>query len=196
MTFRELLSGKGIVALAVTVMIGIAFLSSGPTGGKDKIRQESITNRSTTQFTTDNERQVTEVFAWETQLERRLETILRQVEGVGSVTVSILLAEGVEKNFATNFSTNQRTVEERDQAGGSRRTVETNEGTQLVLTRSAQGGTESPVVLKEVKPKVQGVLVVAAGAHNPLIREMISKAVQTYLNVEPHQISVLTREGR
>ncbi|KKM11749.1 hypothetical protein SY88_06940 [Clostridiales bacterium PH28_bin88] len=132
-----------------------------------------------------------EMAAVETMLEQRLVNILGQVQGVGNVSVKVFLASGPKYEYATNVSTNKRTVDEKDQSGGSRVTTEYNDTGQLVLVQTATGGGERPVVTKETTPKVQGVLVVADGAVNPRIKESLTRAVETALDIEPHKINVM-----
>ena len=51
--------------------------------------------------------------------------------------------------------------------------------------------SNKPLVLKEIQPKVQGVLVIARGGGSVEIKQSIIKAVQALLNVETHKIEVL-----
>lgn len=67
----------------------------------------------------------------------------------------------------------------------------------LSLSKSAvtqyQGGQSTP--LDEVGPEVQGVVVVATGAANPIVREEITSAVETLLQIQPYQVLVLPNGG-
>lgn len=66
---------------------------------------------------------------------------------------------------------------------------ETTEQRQLVMSRDGTG--EQAVVIEERKPKVKGVLVVARGAENLLIKERITMALAAALDLPTHRISVL-----
>ncbi|MFZ5688151.1 MAG: hypothetical protein ACOY9Y_08200 [Bacillota bacterium] len=127
----------------------------------------------------------------ETIIEQRLEKILSAIEGAGHVTVSVFLATGPKYEYAFNMTSSQRTVEEKDQGGGTRVTMENNQTGQLVLSRGIQTGRDEPVVTKEMKPEVQGVLVVATGANDPRVKAKISRAIETALNIEPYKVDVL-----
>ncbi|KUK36352.1 hypothetical protein [Thermacetogenium phaeum] len=134
--------------------------------------------------------------AAERDLERRLEAILSSVAGSGAVQVTVTMAAGPEHIYAKNLSKQNRTTEERDQAGGNRITTEVNEDGNLVLVQSVSGGKEEPVLIRTTRPEIAGVLVLAEGADNPALREELSRAVETVLAIPPHKVTVLPKEGR
>lgn len=129
----------------------------------------------------------------EKSLEQRLEQILGKIEGAGDVAVTVFLKESPEYEYAVNVSTTEKKIDETDGGGGTRITTEYNEDGNIVLVRSGTSG-ENPIIVKEIKPEIQGVLVVAAGAKDPLVKEKITRALKTLLNISPTKISVL--EGR
>lgn len=135
--------------------------------------------------------QTSELFTTARALESELEAILEQVEGVGRVKVSVSLAATPIKEYATNTRATKRNTEEKDKSGGTRVTTETNEDGQLVLARTSTLQGEEPVVVRESKPQIQGVVVVAEGGNDPLIRARLTEAVQTLWALAPHQVQVL-----
>mgnify|MGYP000724289646 CR=1 FL=1 len=54
----------------------------------------------------------------------------------------------------------------------------------------------NPVVLKEIYPKVKGVIVVAQGGDNVEIKNQIISAVMSLLDLDANKIEVLTNEIR
>ena len=56
---------------------------------------------------------------------------------------------------------------------------------------SKESGTDRPVMVRESKPVIKGVLVIADGAHDSLVKANLSKAVETGLGVPPYKITVL-----
>lgn len=124
-------------------------------------------------------------------LESRLEKILGEIDGVGRVSVTVIFSEGSTREFAVNVSTTVKEVEEKDQAGGNRTTCEKTENGEVVM----QGNGGQPVVVKESMPKIQGVLVVAQGSENPLIKERLFLAVQSLLQVPAHRINICAMNG-
>ena len=51
-----------------------------------------------------------------------------------------------------------------------------------------------PFVVKEIYPEIQGVVVVADGADDILVRQNITNAVTTALNIAPHKVCVVKKE--
>jgi stage III sporulation protein AG len=125
----------------------------------------------------------------------RLENILSQISGVGSVEVTVNLASTTGRDYAVNTTINNKTSQEKDQRGGNRSTTEISENGQLVLAHESQGSQEAPVVVKEVKPEVKGVVVVAEGAGDAVVRSELMKAVQVYLDIPLYKVIVLPKRG-
>ena len=129
---------------------------------------------------------------YQQQLQKELESILSRIEGVGRVTVMVTLEDEAEIIYARNEESSQRTTNEEDSQGGVRKQLEYDSRGQLVIVQV--GSQEEPVAVKIIKPRVRGVLVVAVGADNPLIRERLTHAVQSVLNVPAYKITV--QKGR
>jgi len=123
------------------------------------------------------------------RLESELEDGLRQIKGVKAVSVLITLESGSTTIYAQNTENTERSTTETDVAGGQREIKETTESKQLVMTRDGSG--EQAVVTEELQPEIKGVLVVARGADNLLIKERITIAVAAALALPTHRISVL-----
>jgi len=130
----------------------------------------------------------------EAAIETRLENILAKVDGVGDVSVTVSLKNGPEYVYAINEDINETKTEEKDSSGGSRVTVETTKGDQTVMAQPAGAGGQQPVVVKEIKPEIAGVLVAAEGARDVQVKEALSRAVTTLLGIPAHRVSVLPKE--
>ncbi|MCL6635093.1 MAG: hypothetical protein K6T29_04910 [Peptococcaceae bacterium] len=129
----------------------------------------------------------------EEQLGRKLCEMLRQVEGAGRVEVSVRLSGSTRAEYAVNTTTGKKTVQERDQSGGTRLTTEDTGSGQLVMNRNGAGG-EQPVMEREVAPQVAGVLVVAEGARDARVKAKLFEATRVALGIEPQKIVVLPME--
>ncbi len=132
--------------------------------------------------------------AAENELEERLAVALSQVDGAGSVQVTVTLKAGTEHVYAQNITKQNQTVQERDQSGGNQTTNDTNETDSLVLLQPANGGETEPVVVKDLSPEIAGVLVLADGARDPELRLKLIQAVQTMLDVPMYRVMVLPKE--
>ena len=108
------------------------------------------------------------------------------------MAVNLTLESSSEYQYAVNEQVDKTLVTERAQDGSTRTTDETREDAQVVMKNMAQGKDE-PVIVKEIRPQVVGVMIVAQGANNPLTKEEISKAVQTLLNIPAHRVTVLPK---
>lgn len=130
----------------------------------------------------------------EGETEAKLKAILGEIDGVGEVQVSVFLREGPEYQYATNNTQNLRETKERAEGKSDRTITEDSQESQLVLAQSSGQSGQQPVTVKEVKPKVRGVLIVAAGARKASVRAQLIQAAVTLLDVEPHQVMVVARK--
>ncbi|MDI6823191.1 MAG: stage III sporulation protein AG [Bacillota bacterium] len=120
---------------------------------------------------------------------RDLEGVLSLVAGAGEVTVSITYRSGPRQEVVQDVSRTTRRTEEKEAGGTVRVTEEEQESVQAVMARP--GGQDQPVVSREQAPEIAGVLVVAGGARDPAVREMLSRAVQTLLGLPAHRVQVV-----
>ncbi|WP_334109747.1 hypothetical protein [Thermodesulfitimonas autotrophica] len=122
----------------------------------------------------------------------RLKAVIQDIEGAGAVEVSVRLAGSTRAAYAVNTTAGRRVTEEKDRSGANRLTTEDNTNGQVVVVR--EGQREEPVVEKEEAPHILGVLVVADGAADPVVKAEIFRAVQVALGVEAHRVLVLPRQ--
>lgn len=119
-------------------------------------------------------------------LEEKLARILSKLKGVGEVNVMITLEDSSEKIPASNITRTTENTTEVDSEGGTRQVVREDENIQLVN----QSNDGSLVVVKEIKPTIKGVIVVAEGAEDPLVLEKLYEAVKTVLGVQANRVQV------
>jgi len=110
-------------------------------------------------------------------LENKLSNVLSKVSGVGKVNVIITLEDGFSYEYATDTETKTMV------SGGTETTVTT----ETVILVSGK-----PVVIKEIYPKIKGVVVVADGAKDVTVKLNILTAVETVLEVDRNNITILT----
>lgn len=107
-------------------------------------------------------------------LESKLEDILSNVKGAGSVKVLVTLGSGYEYVYATEQTVKQS-------ANGATTTT-----TEVVMVDG------QPVVVKEIFPTIQGVLVSASGASDVSVKLNLVTAIQTVIDVPNSDITILT----
>lgn len=124
-------------------------------------------------------------------IEKEMEEILSQMAGAGKVDVMITYETGKESVPATNVKRNDNSTQEKDTSGGTR-DITQNDFESNVVYEEGQG-TKKPIILKEIQPKVKGVVIIADGADNPVVKENLCNAAKVLLDVEIHKIEVLKR---
>ena len=126
-------------------------------------------------FKNDSVSQKDEVSVYITNLENKLENCLSSVEGAGKVSVCISVESGMETVLATKIT-------EDETINGIKR-----EESPIIVN----GKT---VVLKQLYPKITGVLIVADGAKDLNVYKRIQQATMSLLDVEINKIEILTRK--
>ena len=113
----------------------------------------------------------------ETALEKRLERLLSEIDGVSEPVVMLTLDSSAESLYATDSSSSRSSSE-----GG-----ETTQSEQSVVL---SGSSREPLQTSSVMPKVRGVAVVCGGAENPAVRERVVNTVAGVLNISTSRIYV------
>lgn len=114
-------------------------------------------------------------------IEQRLSELLSKVEGAGQVSVMVYADTGSEQVPAYNDVQDTRNDERADG-----KSLEISETRQLALA-----GTDEPVILKVIIPQIKGVVVVAEGADDILIKSQLNNAVCTLLGIPEHRVQIL-----
>ncbi|MBE3583756.1 MAG: hypothetical protein IMX01_06550 [Limnochordaceae bacterium] len=125
------------------------------------------------------------------ELEKRLATVLAQVQGAGRVEVMISLADGGQLEYVGNQRRDISQSEEKDAQGVTRRSLQ-DQSTQEPLTLR-EGQNETLWLSRMVRPQIAGVLVVAEGAGVEAVRLRLMEAAATALGVPAHRVAVLPR---
>ena len=113
-------------------------------------------------------------------LENKLETVIKQIEGVGNVSVMVTLSSGPEYVYATS----EEELTNKNEGGNTATTTTTITKEPIIVSGDI-------VVVKEIMPTVGGIVVVAGGADNTKVKLEIIKAIQALLNVPQSNIEVL-----
>lgn len=117
--------------------------------------------------------------------ERKLEQNLAVVEGVGNVKAMVTLKSGREIVVAEESAVSDaKNIEN----GGS----VVKENSEMKQERkSILNSNDEPIILKEIEPKIEGVVIIAQGGGNVEVKNSIIRAVQALLGLEAHKIEVL-----
>lgn len=138
-----------------------------------------------------------EFFCYEKQLEKRLEDILGQLDGIDSVDVMISLSSTSEKVLEKNIQTEEN-IQEEDKKNGDdiekKQNKSNTKTSEVVLMGNASA--EVPYVLKEKSPVIQGVIVAAEGRMTKTKISEISEAVQALFGIDAHKIKVIEKKSQ
>lgn len=133
------------------------------------------------------------LLAYERALAAEVQRVLAALDGAGRVEVTVRLRRGPERILAADAQTNSRRTEEHDSAGGTRVVTEVSESGQTVILRTGGAGADKPLVLREERPQIDGVLVVAEGAFDPVVRARLVRAAAVALGIHAHRVHVAPR---
>ena len=110
-----------------------------------------------------------------------MEETLSLIDGVGQVRVMITLKDTgekvVEKDVTRRTDTDEGNAQNTDLSQSS------------VYERS--GNVEKPYISNELTPQVEGVLVVAQGGGNSMVKQNILQSVMALFPLEAHKITIV-----
>lgn len=104
--------------------------------------------------------------------EESLSRILSEIDGAGEVNVMITYYGSAKKDIAYETKTNSSDGEK------------TNEDKKAVISDGA------PMVVKEVYPKVKGVVITAQGANNAAVNRKLMEAATAALDVPEYRVCI------
>lgn len=166
-----------IIALGIMTLVAIKLMP-----GPQKTPEATLAKQpAETESTADD---------YESRLEKRLEGILSKAAGAGRVKVMVTLAGEERAIVERNEVLTEQNTDETDSSGGTRRQSQSSLDSKAVIIRSADG-SESPLITYEERPKIEGVIIIAEGGGDVVVRDALIRAVQTVLGIEVHKVSVL-----
>lgn len=113
-------------------------------------------------------------------IQQEMEEILSTVAGAGKVKVMVTYRSSAEQVLATE--------EKREE---SSKTAEESIQTERTVVLADHGDGQSPIVLTEQAPVVEGVVIVAEGGEDPVVCGRLTEAAQALLDIPSHKIAVL-----
>lgn len=128
---------------------------------------------------------------YEKELEKRVKEILKNVEGVGTVDVMIMLRSSGEKVIHVDQERSRTSTEEQDSSGGTRKVM--TEDIAETSLMSGGSGNQEPVIEKEMQPEIAGVVISAQGGGSAQVKAEISEAMEALFGLPAHKIKVLKR---
>ena len=125
-------------------------------------------------------------------LERRLEETLSQLDGAGNVRVMVTLQSSAQKIVEKDTQGERDAITEEDSQGG-RRTSENTSHQETTVYEGMGEKSQEPYVSKELTPRVEGVVVLAVGGENALVKRNITEAIQALFGIDTHKIRIMKK---
>jgi len=193
-TIRKHLAERkwSVLALVALVVIGAVFLIMGRFGREPEEYFHDIFYGDTTPQEIENTTR--ENFSYEQAIERRLEEFFSMVEGAGQVRVMVSPLGGRETVFAMDVNGSRSYASEQDSQGGSRETRNYQSQEKIVIITNRQG-TDIPLVIREIEPRIEGIVIIAEGGDSPFVRDALTRAARAMLGLDAHMIQVLTMQN-
>lgn len=184
--------------LIILLILGIILMFSGNLFQEKKpevpvLKSQTEQVKDVPTFGQKNSDNKSNIDKYEKEYEQQLKEALESVTGVKDVTIEINLDSSEEKILDKNTVKRSQTTDETDKEGGKRKVEDESTDEKTVIVR--QGDKEAPIILRENKPKVRGVLVVAKGVDNLQVKQMVIEAVTRMLEVPSHRVSVLPKKN-
>ena len=152
-------------------------------------RQLAQINNNTNHYNKNNQDNDTkENIEIDNYLEKRLEDILSNITGGGTVKVFINYAESSQEMAMYNENSKTSVTEEKDTSGGLRKIEQTDSDKQVVYKE--ENGSKSPIIQKTVEPKIEGAIITAKGASDINVKTNIIQAVEAATGLATHKIQV------
>ena len=188
-TFRLLII-VGLVGIAFMLFnsfVNIKKIDTGSVGREPPASSVHATTEASGQV--DGDDPFTSI---ESEMGSKTRDMLEKIVGVGSVDVMVTVDSTDETVYQRNMKDSQQSTDESDASGGKRHTSEFTRDGEIVIYDTS--GDKQPIITKKIKPSVRGVLVVAKGAENKVVKQMIIDAVEKGLNVPAYRIAVAPRK--
>lgn len=124
--------------------------------------------------------------SYEQELEARIGRLLSQVEGVGEADVMVVLKSSEERVYRVDQNRMVSQLDGNEDSQGEKR-QELSESTVLA------GQDQEPVVEKELRPEISGIVISAEGGGSAVVRAEVSEAMEALFGLPQHKIKVLKR---
>lgn len=183
---KKLIEKAVIIAIVGVICLiagSVLFEGSSTNGAKDSAL-DSIGNTETVETLKQSSDDKDE-------MEDSLQSILSKIKGAGKVDVMITFYSGNESVPAVDVKTSEGDTQEKDKEGGSRIIKQSDVDNKTIYEEN--NGVKKPFIVKEILPKVKGVVIVADGAGDIEVKSNLAKATEALLDIASHKIQVFQR---
>lgn len=185
MRLKEMLRKKNgklfsdiLIAVAFGAMLIIAGETIFSTGDKKK-NDAAIVQEDQNEIESD----------YTSNIESKTESLLAQVDGAGKVRVMITFNSEGEAVYAEEKKTSTSQTEEEASGGDNREIASETEENSVVMVSNGDGST-SPVIIKETAAEIAGIVIVAEGGDNVIVKDSLIRAAQALFDVPANKVAV------
>ncbi|WP_078545818.1 stage III sporulation protein AG [Litchfieldia alkalitelluris] len=183
-----------LAAGIVFMLVGNLFSNGTTTQSSIPVFKESAAEDVEETFGQKDSVESLAISEYENKYENDLKEALETIIGVSDVTVVVNVDATETKVLEKNSITQSQTTNEKDPNGGERKVEDSSVDEQVVIIR--KDNSEEPIVIKIEKPVIRSVLVVAHGADNIKIKQMVLEAVTKGLDVPVHKVAVMPKKSK
>lgn len=176
-----------VIVLIITVVV-INYIWNGNKSSNKTITNSAGRQLASSKTSQDADSNQSSSSSNSESLERRLEDILKNIDGVGDVKVFINYSESSETVAMYNENSKKSTTEETDKSGGVRKVEEMDSQKEVIYQE--QNGNKTPIVQKTIEPKIEGAIITAKGASDINVKTNIIQAVEAATGLATHKIQV------
>ena len=174
---------ENLVFLLIILIVTVIAIN---TIWNDETHENIIEEDSSKKLVSNNEERT--IYQQDT-LEIKLENILANMCGVGNINVLITYNETEEIIPIYNKKDKKSVTNEVDSSGGTR-VVEELDTSQEVIYQN-----EEIIVQKTKSPKIEGAVIIATGANDPVVKTNIIQAVEAVTGLATHKIQVFEKKN-
>ena len=179
---------ENLVVFLILLIITVIAINTIWGGKKEKTKQEDNTSYKKLAENINNSIESNNNQFNEYNLEENLEDILSKIAGVGKVKVLVTYSETSEVVAMYNEKNTSNNTEETDTNGGVRKIEQTDTDKEIIYEE--KNGQKTPITQKVIMPKIEGAIITAEGASNPVIKTDIIQAVSAATGISTYRIQV------
>lgn len=188
-SFRWLLI-LGLVGIGLLLFNAFTHMNVKPVGSVNEGREPPTPQQETAMAA--NTDMSTSFDSIESTMEASMKGILEKIVGVGEVDAVVTIESTEEVVVQREVKDNQQVTDESDPNGARRHVTQYSRDGQVVTYEVS--GNQTPMIVKKIKPKIRGVVIVAKGAENRTVKNLIVDAIEKGFSVPSYKISVAPRK--
>lgn len=124
-------------------------------------------------------------------LESKLQELVTGIEGVGRAEVMVTLESGVEYVYAQEEKRNTDTIRGQGEEQEVFKVSQKENVEQKYIIVETEYGKRQALVLTELQPRIQGVVIVCEGADDIRVQEKLTSVVTTALGISSTRVCVV-----